>query len=79
MAGVRAGFCFAILVDRKFFAAVVATVRNFVVLIVPRPMLSRRHELQVFDAIVTFVAVEVVNYVTFGNVAEVKMPNSLVQ
>ena len=29
----------------NFFTAVIATVRNFVVTVVPRPMLRRRHDL----------------------------------
>lgn len=47
--------------------------------VVPLPMLSRRHDLQIFDAIVAFVAVVVMNHVTVGNIAEVKTPNCLVK
>lgn len=63
----------------NFLAAIIATVRNFVVLIVPSSMFFVRHELQIFDAIVGFVSVTMMNDVTFGNVAEMKTLNCFVK
>ena len=66
----------------RFFnllAAIIASISNSVVLIVPSPVFSRCHQLQVFDSVVIFDVVAMVNHITFGHVAEVKPPNRLVE